>query len=55
MDAEPCFFEAVIVPHRSLSPGGLKRLVTAIVTLSVCTTAVFWWLGAWPIAGFQRS
>ena len=53
MDAEPPFFEAVIVPHRSLSARGLKLLIGAICTLSVCTTAVFWWLGAWPIAGFN--
>ena len=53
MDAEPCFFEAVIVPHRSLSPRGLRFLVGAICALSVCTTSVFWWLGAWPIAGFN--
>ncbi len=53
MTAEPCFFEAVIVPHRSLSRRGLRLLVGAICTLSVGTTAVFWWLGAWPIAGFN--
>ena len=53
MDAEPCFFEAVIVPHRSLSPRGLKLLIGAICGLSVCSTAMFWWLGAWPIAGFN--
>ncbi len=53
MNAEPCFFEAVIVPHRSLSRRGLRLLVGAICALSVATTAVFWWLGAWPIAGFN--
>lgn len=53
MDAEPCFFEAVIVPHRSLSAGGLKLLIGAICALSICSTAVFWWLGAWPVAGFN--
>ena len=53
MDAEPCFFEAVIVPHRSLSPRGLKLLIGALFTLSFCSTVVFWWLGAWPVAGFN--
>ncbi len=53
MDAEPCYFEAVIVPHRSLSSRGLKILIGAICALSVCSTSVFWWLGAWPIAGFN--
>lgn len=53
MDATTCSFEAVIVPHRSLSAVGLKRLVAALIGLSLCTTAVFWWLGAWPVAGFN--
>ena len=53
MDAEPCFFEAVIVPHRSLSRRGLRLLIGAVCGLSVCSTTVFWWLGAWPIAGFN--
>jgi uncharacterized membrane protein len=53
MDAEPCFFEAVIVPHRSLSPRGLWLLIGAIVGLSMTTTTVFWLLGAWPIAIFN--
>ncbi len=53
MNAEACLFEAVIVPHRSLSRRGLKTLISAICGLSVCSTTVFWWLGAWPIAGFN--
>ena len=24
-----------------------------ICTLSVCTSTLFWWLGAWPVAGFN--
>jgi uncharacterized membrane protein len=55
MDAEPCFFEAVIVPHRSLSVRGLWLLIGAIVTLSAITTGIFWWLGAWPIAIFNGA
>ena len=41
------------MPHRSLSPRGLRWLVGALCGLSLCTTSVFWWLGAWPIAGFN--
>ena len=41
------------MPHRSLSRRGLKRLIGAICGLSVCSTTVFWWFGAWPIAGFN--
>ncbi len=53
MDPEQCFFEATIVPQRSLSRRGLRRLIGAICALSLCSTTVFWWLGAWPIAGFN--
>jgi uncharacterized membrane protein len=55
MDAEPCLFEAVIVPHRSLSPRGLWLLIGAITGLSVVTTTVFWLLGAWPVAIFNGA
>jgi uncharacterized membrane protein len=53
MDAEPCFFEAVVVPHRSLSRRGLRILIGSLLTLSLCSTTVFWLLGAWPVAGFN--
>jgi uncharacterized membrane protein len=53
MDASPCFFEAVIVPHRSLSRRGLRILVAVLCGLSLTTTSIFWWLGAWPVAGFN--
>lgn len=53
MTSEPCFFEAVIVPHRSLSLSGMRLLIAALCTLSCITTGVFFWLGAWPIAGFN--
>ncbi len=53
MNASPCFFEAVIVPHRSLSRRGLWILVSALCGLSLMTTTLFWWLGAWPVGGFN--
>ena len=55
MDAEPCFFEAVIVPHRSLSRRGLFVLIGAIMGLSMATSTMFWLLGAWPIAVFNGA
>ncbi len=45
-------FEAVIVPHRSLSPGGLRVLIGAICAFSCLTSLRFWLIGAWPVAGF---
>jgi uncharacterized membrane protein len=46
-------FEAVIRPHRSLSPRGLRVLLGVIVALSCITSSLFWLLGAWPVAGFS--
>ena len=46
-------FEAVIVPHRSLSPRGLRMLIGAICLLSGLMMLRFWLIGAWPVAGFS--
>jgi uncharacterized membrane protein len=48
-------FEAVIVPHRSLSRRGLTILVGALCLLSSATATAFWLLGAWPVAGFSGA
>jgi uncharacterized membrane protein len=53
MTPPPALFEAVIRPYRSLSPRGLKILIGSILALSAGTSSVFWWLGAWPVAGFS--
>jgi uncharacterized membrane protein len=55
MDAEPSYFEAVIVPHRSLSRRGLFLLIGAICGLSMITSTIFWLLGAWPVAVFNGA
>ena len=54
-DTEPdqVVFEAEVTPHRSLSARGLRRVVGAMCFVSLCTTSMFWYLGAWPIAGFN--
>jgi uncharacterized membrane protein len=41
------------VPHRSLSPRGLRILMASIVLLSVLLVARFWFIGAWPVAAFS--
>ncbi len=46
-------FEAVIVPHRSLSRRGTLVLVGAMCSLGLAVTVVFLLLGAWPVAGFD--
>lgn len=45
-------FEAMIVPHRSLSRRGMAVLAAALVGLSAAVSALFWLFGAWPVAGF---
>jgi uncharacterized membrane protein len=45
-------FEAVIVPHRSLSRRGRRILLGAIAGLCTINAAVFISIGAWPVGGF---
>lgn len=50
---ETTLFEAVIVPHRSLSRRGLAILTAAIVAGSLLTMLRFLLIGAWPVAVFS--
>ena len=52
MPAEDLIFEAVIVPHRSLSRRGLRILLGAITVICTVNAVVFIRLGAWPVGGF---
>jgi uncharacterized membrane protein len=52
MEREATLFEAVIVPHRSLSPRGLAMLMAVIGLLCTLIVVRFWLIGAWPVAGF---
>lgn len=45
-------FEAVIVPHRSLSRRGMTILVCALCGALSLGGTVLWLLGAWPVMGF---
>jgi uncharacterized membrane protein len=51
MDAsdDALLFEAVIVPHRSLSARGLSVLIGVIALASALLSARFWLIGAWPV------
>ncbi|HTI84393.1 MAG TPA: DUF2244 domain-containing protein [Acetobacteraceae bacterium] len=53
MDADAIQFEALIVPHRSLSRRGLRVLMASIVLLSAVLVLRFWFIGAWPVAAFS--
>ncbi len=45
-------FHAVVRPHRSLSPRGLRILIIAICAASLMISTLFFFAGAWPILGF---
>jgi uncharacterized membrane protein len=45
-------FEAEIVPHRSLSARGQRRVLTVLAGLLLAGTTVFAVAGAWPVGGF---
>lgn len=50
--AEPPLFEAIIAPHRSLTPHGRRLLMGAIGALGTLTAIRFWLIGAWPVIVF---
>lgn len=52
MDREAAVFEAVIVPHRSLTPRGLRTLMGLIGLLGAVVVLRFLLIGAWPVVGF---
>ena len=48
-------FEARIVPHRSLSPKGVRILLGSIVGFSLLIALRCWWIGAWPVVAFSLA
>jgi uncharacterized membrane protein len=46
-------FEAEIHPHRSLSMRGLTTVLCFLGAVSFGVTTFFWYMGAWPIVGFN--
>lgn len=50
---EATHFEALITPHRSLGPAGLRRLAAAILILSSTVSTILWIIGAWPAIAFN--
>ncbi|MFM2042036.1 MAG: hypothetical protein RLY86_612 [Pseudomonadota bacterium] len=49
---DPALFRAVLHPHRSLSPLGLKLLIGGVGVLSIGMGLMFILNGAWPVLGF---
>jgi uncharacterized membrane protein len=50
---EPVLFEALILPHRSLSPRGLRILIAVIAGCCALTVLRFLLLRAWPVVAFS--
>ena len=45
-------FDAVLMPHRSLSPRGFVVFMTAVSVVSFLAGIFFYSIGAWPVLGF---
>lgn len=48
----PALFEAILEPHRSLSPRGFLILIAAVAMVSFIAGIAFVMIGAWPVFGF---
>lgn len=48
----PLLFDAVLTPHRSLSPRGFVILMAAVCLVSFGAGLAFFLVGAWPVVGF---
>lgn len=51
--ADAALFEALVVPHRSLSPRGMWWLTGVIGLLGAVLAFRFWLVGAWPVTLFS--
>lgn len=48
----PLLFDAVLYPHRSLSPRGFWILMALVSAVSFTAGLAFFLIGAWPVVGF---
>lgn len=53
VEAEDILFDAVLMPHRSLSPRGFLLLMSLIAGFGFCAGVGFFLAGAWPVVGFM--
>ena len=52
-DRQPCYFDAELLPHRSLSPRGFRILMLVVIAANLAVGGVFFFSGAWPVFGFM--
>ena len=48
-------FSAMLVPHRSLTPGGVALLMVVFAAICISTGVFYVTLGAWPVAIFMLA
>lgn len=48
----PVIFDAVLMPHRSLSPRAFVILMSVVCGVSFVAGLAFFLMGAWPVVGF---
>ncbi len=51
-DKAPLLFDAVLAPHRSLSPRGFCFVMVVACGLNFVLGLAFFLMGAWPVVGF---
>jgi uncharacterized membrane protein len=51
-DGRPLLFDAVLMPHRSLTPLGFTLLTGFVAVVGFAAGAAYVVIGAWPVAGF---
>lgn len=51
-ERQDLLFDALLLPHRSLSPRGFLLLMIAVGAVSFSAGLLFFLMGAWPVVGF---
>ena len=52
-NAQPLYFDAELMPHRSLGAAGFRVLFVVVVMANLVVGSVFYFSGAWPVFGFM--
>ena len=52
LEGAPLYMDAVLRPHRSLSPAAFKLMLIVVIAINLLVAAVFVSQGAYPVAGF---
>jgi uncharacterized membrane protein len=52
---EKLLFQATLKPHRSLSRKGVFMFIGFMLSCSLCVTSLMFFLGAWPVIGFNGA